>query len=73
MHMVMIIIIIKIIIIIIIIIIPIVVIISIIMILFARNTKHFCHLLKKILLNKVSAHQHHHLIIYCVPINFINH
>ena len=32
----------------------------IIMILFARNTKHFCHLLKKILLNKVSAHHHHH-------------
>ena len=59
MHMVMMIIII----IIIVIIMPIVVIISIIMILFARNTKHFCHLLKRILLNKVSAHQHHHLII----------
>ena len=59
MHMVMMIIII----IIIVIIMPIVVIISIIMILFARNTKHFCHLLKRILLNKVSAHHYHHLVI----------
>ena len=41
---------------------PIVVIITI-MILFARNTKHFCHILKRILLNKVSAHHHHHLVI----------
>ena len=47
--------------IIIVIIMPIVVIISIIMILFARNTKHFCHLLIRILLKKVSATQHHHL------------